>query len=66
MPAAVLKVLVQAGAEVAAGQALFRLQAMKMEFEVAAPRAGRLVEVNVREGDAVEANDVMARVDTTT
>jgi multidrug efflux pump subunit AcrA (membrane-fusion protein) len=32
----------------------------------AAPRARRLVEVNVREGDAVEANDVMARVDTTT
>jgi len=30
------------------------------------PRAGRLVEVNLREGDAVEPNDVMARVDTTT
>jgi biotin carboxyl carrier protein len=51
---------------VAAGQALFRLQAMKMEFEVAAPRAGRVIEVSVREGDAVEANDVMARVDTST
>jgi antagonist of KipI len=64
MPATVLKVLVEAGAEVAAGQALFRLQAMKMEFEVAAPRAGRVVEVTVHEGDAVEANDVVARVDT--
>jgi len=66
MPAVVSKVLVEAGAEVAAGQALFRLQAMKMEFEVAAPRAGRVIEVSVREGDAVEANDVMARVDTCT
>jgi multidrug efflux pump subunit AcrA (membrane-fusion protein) len=30
-----------------------------------ARRAGRVIEVNVREGEAVEANDVMARVDTT-
>jgi KipI family sensor histidine kinase inhibitor len=64
MAAVVSKVLVEAGAEVAAGQALFRLQAMEMEFEVAAPGAGRVIEVSVREGDAVEANDVMARVDT--
>jgi biotin carboxyl carrier protein len=64
MPARVSKVLVEAGAEVAAGQALFRLQAMKMEFEVAAPWAARVVEVSVHEGDAVEAHEVMARVDT--
>jgi biotin carboxyl carrier protein len=64
VPAVVSRVLVEAGAEVAAGQALFRLQAMEMEFEVAAPGAGRVIEVSVREGDAVEANDVMARVDT--
>lgn len=64
MLATVLKVLVEPGAEVAAGQALFRLQAMQMEFEVAAPRAGRVVEVTVHEGDAVEADDVVARVDT--
>jgi biotin-dependent carboxylase-like uncharacterized protein len=65
MPAVVIRVVVHAGEMVAAGQLLFLLQAMKMEFEVAAPRAGRLVEVNVREGDAVGAGDVMARVDTT-
>jgi biotin carboxyl carrier protein len=64
VPAVVSRVLVEAGAEVAAGQVLFRLQAMEREFEVAAPRAGRVIEVSVREGDAVEANDVMARVDT--
>jgi biotin-dependent carboxylase-like uncharacterized protein len=65
MPGVVTKILVGAGDRVAAGQSLFLLHAMKMEFEVATPRAGRLVEVNVREGDAVGEADVMARVDTT-
>jgi biotin-dependent carboxylase-like uncharacterized protein len=65
MPAVVVRVLIHAGDMVAVGQPLFLLQAMKMEFEVAAPRAGRLVEVGVREGDTVGADDVMARVDTT-
>ncbi len=63
MPAKVVKVLVGSGETVFAGQPLFLLQAMKMEFEVAAPRAGRLVEMSVRAGDAVGADDVMARVD---
>jgi biotin-dependent carboxylase-like uncharacterized protein len=65
MPGVVSKVLVGAGDRVAAGQPVVLLHAMKMEFEVAAPRAGRLVEVNVREGNAVGADDVLARVDTT-
>lgn len=65
MPAVVVKVLVGAGGTVTGGQSLFLLQAMKMEFEVAAPRAGRLVEVSVREGDPVEAGDVMARLEAT-
>ncbi len=65
MPAVVVRVLIDAGDMVAVGQPLFLLQAMKMEFEVAAPRAGCLVEVNVREGDAVGADDVMASLDTT-
>lgn len=65
VPAVVAKVLVGAGGIVAAGQPLFLLQSMKMEFEVAAPRGGRLVEVSVREGDAVGAGDVMARLEPT-
>jgi biotin-dependent carboxylase-like uncharacterized protein len=64
MPGVVAKVLARAGDRVAGGQPVILLHAMKMEFEVGAPRAGRLVEVNVREGDAVGADDVLARVDT--
>lgn len=66
MPAKVVKVLVDAGRMVAAGQPIFLVQAMKMEFEVAAPRAGCLVAVHVHEGDVVGTDDVMARVDITT
>ncbi len=66
MPAKVVRILTEAGRKVVAGQPLFLVQAMKMEFEVAAPRAGWLVAVHVREGDVVGMEDVMARVDTVT
>ncbi len=66
MPAKVVRVLVDAGQVVAAGQPLFLLEAMKMEFAVTAPRAGCLVAVHVREGDDVGMDEVMARVDPTT
>jgi oxaloacetate decarboxylase alpha subunit len=59
----VAKVLVRPGEGAAAGRPLFLLQSMKMEFEVAAPRAGRIAEVRVREGDEVEVGEVMATLD---
>jgi len=40
---------------VAAGQTLIVLEAMKMENELAAPRAGRVAELRVAEGAAVDA-----------
>jgi biotin carboxyl carrier protein len=64
MPAVVAKILVRAGGDVAAGQPLFVLQAMKMEFEVPAPRAGRVVEISVREGEAVGLGDILLTLDT--
>jgi antagonist of KipI len=63
MPARVAKVLVRPGEGAAAGRPLFLLQSMKMEFEVAAPRAGRIAEVRVHEGDEVEVGEVMATLD---
>ena len=47
--------LVKAGDAVAAGQTMVVLEAMKMENELAAPRAGRIAEVRCAEGSAVEA-----------
>ncbi len=64
MPALVAKVLIRTGEAATAGQPLFVLQAMKLEFEVAAPRAGRVADVRVRAGDEVGVGEVMATLDT--
>jgi biotin carboxyl carrier protein len=56
MPGRIVKVLVQAGDEVAAGQSLLVMEAMKMENEVRAKSAGTIAEVHVATGAAVEAN----------
>jgi len=54
MPGKLVRVLVAAGEEVGAGQGLVVMEAMKMENEIRAPRAGRVKEAPVREGQAVE------------
>jgi len=54
MPGLVKAVAVAAGDEVREGQRLIVLEAMKMENEIASPRAGRVAEVLVSEGSTVE------------
>ena len=54
MPGKLVRVLVSAGEDVGAGQGLVVMEAMKMENEIRAPRAGRVKEAPVREGQAVE------------
>ncbi|NLS12816.1 sodium-extruding oxaloacetate decarboxylase subunit alpha [Vibrio sp. SM6] len=49
----IFKVHVQPGSEVAEGDVLLILEAMKMETEVRAARSGIVQELNVKEGDAV-------------
>ena len=55
IPGRVVKVLVKAGDRVGAGQTVVVLEAMKMENELKAPRAGGVLEVRCAEGAAVEA-----------
>jgi glutaconyl-CoA/methylmalonyl-CoA decarboxylase subunit gamma len=55
IPGRLIKLLVKAGDVVAVGQTLVVLEAMKMENELGAPRAGRVAEVRCAEGAAVEA-----------
>lgn len=59
MPGRVVKVLVAPGDAVLARQGLVVVEAMKMENELRAPRAGTVAEVRVREGAPVEANVVL-------
>jgi biotin carboxyl carrier protein len=54
MPGKVVRILVKAGDEVKEGQGLVVVEAMKMENELKAVKAGRVKEVVVSEGVAVE------------
>lgn len=58
----VVKLLKAVGDEVAQGEVVAVLEAMKMENEVAAPCSGKLQEVCVAEGQAVEPGDILFRV----
>jgi len=62
IPGRLIKLLVKAGDAVAAGQTLVVLEAMKMENELGAPRAGRIAEVRCSEGAAVEAGQDLITV----
>jgi len=55
----VVKMLVQPGQQVAEGESIAILEAMKMETSVSAPAAGQIVEVRAKSGDSVTVGDVL-------
>jgi biotin carboxyl carrier protein len=59
MPGKVVAILAPEGTLVEAGQGLLVVEAMKMENEIAAPRAGRVAALKVRPGEAVEQGAVL-------
>jgi biotin carboxyl carrier protein len=59
----VWKVETRVGAQVAAEDVLLILESMKMEIPVEAPRAGRVAEVRVAEGDSIEEGAVLVVLD---
>jgi propionyl-CoA carboxylase alpha chain len=63
MPGTVVRVAVEPGARVVAGQAVLVLEAMKMQHTVAAPYDGVVTQVDVHEGQQVAAGDVLAVVE---
>ena len=54
MPATVRTVLVKVGDEVAVGETLVVLEAMKMELPLRAPKAGRVAEIRCAPGELVQ------------
>jgi acetyl-CoA/propionyl-CoA carboxylase biotin carboxyl carrier protein len=62
MQGTVLSVAVEAGQEVAAGDVICIVEAMKMENEVTAHTAGTISAVNVEAGQAVAADEVIAAI----
>ena len=63
MPGKVVRVHVEAGSAVEKGAGVIVVEAMKMQNEMKAPRAGVVVEVKVKPGDTVNAGDVLAVLD---
>ena len=59
MPGKVLSIEVEAGTEVAGGDALLILEAMKMENVLKSPRSGRVEQVQAVAGEAVEKGAVL-------
>ena len=59
MPGRIVKVLVAAGDAVTAGQPLLVMEAMKMENEIRAPKAGTVADLRVAEGASVDAHAVL-------
>jgi acetyl-CoA/propionyl-CoA carboxylase, biotin carboxylase, biotin carboxyl carrier protein len=59
MQGTIVKVLVEVGQVVEAGQAVVVLEAMKMENQIQAEKAGTVKEIKVAAGDTVGAGDVV-------
>lgn len=60
MPGKVVRVQVEVGTPVEKGAGVIVVEAMKMQNELKAPRAGMVISVNVTPGDTVNAGDVLA------
>jgi biotin carboxyl carrier protein len=62
MPGKVVRVLVQAGDKVEAGQGLLVVEAMKMQNEIRSPKGGTVERLHVKEGQPVNAGDALCIV----
>jgi biotin carboxyl carrier protein len=63
MPGKVVRVLVAPGDSVEAGQGIAVVEAMKMQNEMKASRAGKVLSVPAKEGATVAAGEVLATIE---
>ncbi len=62
LPGSILQVLVKEGDEVKVGDKLMVMEAMKMENNVLAEKAGKVTSIKVAAGDTVLQNDVLLEI----
>jgi pyruvate carboxylase subunit B len=62
MPGNIVDVLVKEGADVAAGDPVLVIEAMKMETEIKAPVSGKVTAVHIQKGDRVTPGDVLVEI----
>ena len=63
MQGTIVKVLVEVGQEVEAGAGILVLEAMKMENQINAEKAGTVAEIKVAAGDTVGGGDILAVIE---
>jgi acetyl-CoA/propionyl-CoA carboxylase biotin carboxyl carrier protein len=63
MQGTIVKVLVEVGQSVEAGQSVVVLEAMKMENQIEADKSGVVKAINVSPGDTVGAGDVVVVIE---
>ena len=63
MPGKVVRLLVEAGATVEAGDGLVIVEAMKMQNELKSPKSGKVVEIHTQMGATVNAGEVLITVE---
>ena len=63
MPGNIVDVLVKEGDMVKAGQAVLITEAMKMETEVQAAIAGKVVAIHVAKGDRVTPGEILIEIE---
>jgi len=62
MPGKVVRILVQAGEKVQAGQGLLVVEAMKMQNEIRSPKTGTVERFMAKEGQPVNAGEILCVV----
>lgn len=63
MPGKLVRILVETGASIAAGEAVLVVEAMKMQNEMKSPKDGVVKEIRFEEGATVNAGDVLAIIE---
>jgi acetyl-CoA/propionyl-CoA/long-chain acyl-CoA carboxylase, biotin carboxylase, biotin carboxyl carrier protein len=63
MQGTIVKVLVEVGSKVEAGQAVVILEAMKMENQIQAEISGTVTKVKVAPGDTVGSGDIVVVIE---
>jgi len=63
MPGKVVRVLVEAGQEVAAGDGIVVVEAMKMQNEMKSPKQGKVAALSVAVGATVNGGDLLAVIE---
>ena len=63
MPGKVVRVMIEVGSQVEAGAGIIVVEAMKMQNEMKAPKAGTVIALNVENGATVNGGDVLAVIE---